>query len=165
MAPWLICRESYVAEALALWAGGNDDDPSRLLFLGGQSMPQFGIGRDEAGWAQDLLYYRWRLAREKGRSVEAELLLGMGMRQQAYAGSISAAYLARLAGEAGHPSAGERCAALREWDVESGEGARAYIPLRAAVVETLTSGKVTGWTALQRDPLYLHRAAFELRAV
>jgi Domain of unknown function (DUF5107) len=84
MAPWLICRESYVAEALALWSGDNDDAPSRLLFLAGQAMPQFGIGRDEAGWSHDLLYYRWRLARERGRSVEAALLLGAGMRQETY---------------------------------------------------------------------------------
>jgi hypothetical protein len=163
MTPWLLCRESYVAEALSLWTGGNDDEPSRLFYLGAQSMPQFGIGRDEAGWAQDILYYRWRLAREKRRSVEAALLLGMGMLQEAYAGSISAAYLARLASEAGHPSAKARVDALEEWDDQSGEGARAFTALRAAVVERLTSGKLAGWIRLQGDPLYLHRAAFELR--
>jgi len=163
MTPWLICRESYVAEALARWREGNDDEPSRLLYLGGQSMPQFGIGRDEAGWGQDILYYRWRLAREKRRSTEAALLLGMGMRQEAYAGSISAAYLARLASEAGHPSARARGDALRQWDDQSGEGAQAFNPLRAAVVEGLASGEIAGWIGLQSDPLYRHRAAFELK--
>ena len=162
MAPWLICRESYVAEALARWAGDDDDEPSRLLYLGGQSMPQFGIGRDEAGWSQDILYYRWRLATERRRPVEAALLLGMGMRQEAYPGSISAAYLARLASEAGHPSAKARGDALRQWDEQGGDAARAFNPLRAAVVERLSSGDAACWGSLQADPLYMHRAAFEL---
>lgn len=164
MTPWLTLRESYVAEALALWPDGDNDKLSRLLFLAGQSMPQFGIGRDEAGWAHDILYYRWRLARERQRPVEAALLLGMALRhEQPYAGSISAAYLARLANEAGHPSAESRIEALQRWDEQNGDGALAFTSLRAAIVETLTTGQTARWSTLQTDPLYLHRAAFELR--
>jgi len=159
--PWLIYRESYVAEAMTLWCDGNDENASRLFFLGGQSASQFGVGRDEAGWGQDMIYYRWRLAQERGRSVEAALLLGMSMRHEPYAGSISAAYLARLAIEAAHPSANKRIEALQRWDDQSGEGASVFTPLRAALVETLTSGAATRWSKLRNDPLYLHRAAFE----
>lgn len=161
-APWLIFRETFVAEACARLREDGSDEASKLLFLGGQVAPQFGVGRDEAGWAYDLVYYRWRIAKSAGRSLEASLLMDQAMLAQPYAGSVSAAYLARLALESEHPSAQARIDALRGWSQQSGEPAEAFTPLRAAVVETLVEGLNTRWRKLCEDPLYCWRAEFEV---
>jgi hypothetical protein len=161
-APWLIYRETFAAEAFARWREGLDEDASRLLFLAGQVALQFGVGRDEAGWAGDLFYYRWRLAKSAGRTLEASLLINQAMLVQPYAGSVSAAYLARLAQESDHPSSVARIRALREWDQQRGEQTEAFTPLRAAVVETLVEGRNARWTQLRQDPLYCWRAEFEI---
>lgn len=79
-----------------------------------------------------------------------------------YVGGDAAAYVARLALEAGHPSADARCAALQAWDRETGDGERGFTPLRGIVVDALHRGKQVGWRALVAHPLYAWRAAFEL---
>jgi len=160
--PWLCYRETFVAEAFARLRDGDEEGAAALLFRAGQAMPQFGMGRDEAGWGADLIYYRWRLALKSGRQLEAALLLEQGMQLDAYAGGFAAAYLAWLAQEAAHPSAPARLAKLREWDRDTGEGARGFTPLRAAVVDALSAGDMTRWHQLRDDPVFSFRADFEL---
>lgn len=158
---WLIYRETFVAEALQRAQGGDDDTAMALLIRAGRPAPQFGMGRDENAWVHDVVYYRWRVATDHGRNLEAALLLDLGMQEDAYAGSLSAAYLARLAQEGGHPSATERRRAVEEWDRESGPSGQAA-PLRGAVMGATAGVAIPGWRALLEDPLYRHRAAFEL---
>lgn len=164
-AAWLIFRETFVAEAAAHWRAGRIDAAACALAEGGQPAPQFGLDRDEAGWGGDLIYYRWRLAVDHGRAFEATLLLEQGLAIEAYAGSVAAAYLARLAHEAGHPAASERLRALQDWDEDAGPGGRAFSPLRGAVIAATVSGDMTGWEQLLHDPLHGLRAQleFELR--
>lgn len=163
--PWLIYRETFVAEAAESWYTGELEAATTALFLAGQPAPQFGVGRDEAGWGGDLLYYRWRAAKQAGRAFEADMLLAVARDTAAYAGSVSAAYLARLLSEANDPVAARRIDELRRWDLDTDGQGRAFSPLRAVVVQTLTSGRNDGWRSFLEDPLYRHRAALELEVL
>ncbi|MGH7995096.1 MAG: DUF5107 domain-containing protein [Opitutaceae bacterium] len=161
---WLLYREAFAAEAFALAGAGDDSGAASMLVRAGQPAPQFGMGRDEAGWGADLLYYRWRIAAKAGRLLEAALLVEQAMQLDAYVGGVAAAYLARLAREAGHPSAQSRLEALRAWSRDGGVEGDGFTPLRAILVEALASGRSDGWRAMLDDPLYGYRAAFELAA-
>ena len=125
-------------------------------------LPQFGVGRFENYWNVDLLYYRWRLARDSGHLQYASGLASHLLRQCPYVGSVEAAYLLRLARALGHPSAPEREHAVRAWNADAGAGWEKHIPLRHGVLARLFEGSDAGWRALARHPLYRHRAAFEI---
>ena len=160
--PWLLYRETFVGEAAAHWRRGETEPAAGLLFFAGQAVPQFGIGRDEAGWSGDLLYYRWRLATDANRGLEASLLVAAALAARPYVGSVSAAYLARLLHESGHGAAVQRLEALHRWDADAGEAAAMLEPIRTAVLEPLKTGGTSRWQKLINDPLYRHRATLEL---
>jgi hypothetical protein len=159
--PWLIYRESFVGEAFELMLAGKPETASRLLYLAGAPAPQFGVGRDEAGWGLDLLYYRWRLALAAKRTLEADLLLAQAARLEPYAGSIAGAYWLRWLCEAQHPAVEVWKTKLANWDEEAGEGSDSHLPLRAVVLRALRGAGPAAWGVLRGDPLYGHRATFE----
>ena len=156
-APWQLYRESLLAEALA----SPVEQALDLLRTACGFLPQFGVGRFENYWNVDLLYYRWRLARDSGHLQYASGLASHLLRQRPYVGSVEAAYLLRLAREMGHPSAAGLEQAARAWNADAGPGWEKWIPLRHGVLAWLFAGSDGGWQALARHPLYRHRAAFE----
>lgn len=157
-APWQLYRESLLAEAL----GSPVEQALDLLRAACAFLPQFGVGRFENYWNVDLMYYRWRLARDSGHRQYASGLASHLLRQRPYLGSVEAAYLLRLAREADHPSAAEQERGARAWNQDAGAGWEKWIPLRHGVLARLLDGSDAGWRALERHPLYRHRAAFEL---
>ncbi len=158
-APWQLYRESLLAEALAHPV----EEALELLRQACAFLPQFGVGRFENGCNTDLMYYRWRLARDAGQVQHAEGLAGHLLRQRPYAGSVEAAYLLRLARDLDHPSAADRERAIRAWNADAGPEWARWLPLRHAVLSRLWLGSAEGWQALRGHLLYRHRAGFELQ--
>ena len=108
------------------------------------------------------MYYRWRLATDASRGLEASLLLAAALAARPYVGSVSAAYVARLLHESGQTSAVQKLQVLHRWDADAGDAAMALAPVRAAVMDQLIDGGIRRWQELVDDPLHRHRAALEL---
>jgi len=156
--PWLLRKETKLAEALEKYAAGRFEEAEGHLLDGCRFMPQFGVGRYETTGNVDLMLYRWLLASLAGARFQAEALASHILRFRPYAGSVEAAYVLRLARALDDPSSGPLAAAIVAWDTEAEPVWRELLPLRYAVLQ----GTRAAWEPLENHLLYRHRAQFEL---
>lgn len=162
-AAWMLWKEAHLAEALALWRAGDLGGAMRRLALAAEAATQFSLGRDESEECRDLLYYRWRLARQRGQELAADTFAGWLRAARAFPSTVDAAYLARFARETEHASAGQRQKEIVRWQ----DGAHDIDlwnihPLHQAVMHSLNGNARAGWKKLQGHWLYGPRAEFEL---
>lgn len=162
-AAWMLWKEAHVAAALALWQAGDHGGAMRRLSLAAESAAQFSLGRDESEECRDLLYYRWRLARERGQELAAGTFAGWLRPARAFPSTVDAAYLARFAAETGHASAGPRREEIARWEAGAHDIDLWNIhPLQQAVAHSLNGSARAGWEKLRSHWLYRPRAEFEL---
>jgi hypothetical protein len=165
-AAWTLWKEAHAAEAFAHWKEGNRESASRLLALAAEAAPQFSLGRDEVVECRDLLYYRWWLARARGQELTADTFAGWLRPARAFPSTIDAAYLARFAADAAHPSATDRRRDIERWEAEAHDiDLWTFHPLHQAVMSVLREQAREGWERLKRNWLYKPRAEFELQWV
>ncbi len=156
--PWLLRKETELAEALEEYAAGRFEEAEGHLLDGCRFTPQFGVGRYETTGNIDLMFYRWLLAGLAGARFQAKALASHLLRFRPYAGSVEAAYVLRLARALDDPSSGPLAAAVAAWDTEAEPVWRELLPLRYAVLQ----GTRAAWEPVENHLLYRYRAQFEL---
>lgn len=162
-AAWILWKEAHVAAALNLWQAGDLAGAMRRLSLAAESATQFSLGRDESEECRDLLYYRWRLARERGQELTAGTFAGWLRPARAFPSTVDAAYLARFAAETNHPSAPRRREEIARWEAGAHDIDLWNIhPLHQAVAHSLNGSAGAAWEKLRSHWLYRPRAEFEL---